>query len=262
MNYFADEETAARYVRSRPYFHPLVVRKIAEFLRLREPIPAALDVACGTGHSSVALTQIASRIVGVDSSTGMLAQASRNDCVGYVEATAEDLPFDVGSFDLVTVSSAFHWFDRDRFLSEARRVLRPSGWLVVYDNFFFGRMKENVEFERWHRNRYLTRYPSPPRDRQPLTDEEAEDHGFSFAGREEYVNDVCFSVAELAGYLETQSNVVAAVEEGAENLEEVHEWLTKSLITLFPDPAATFEFGGYVWYLKAAHELGPSRREE
>lgn len=254
-NYFAGKSAAERYARGRPYFHPLVVGRIARFLNLNRPVHTVLDVACGTGHSSIALTEIASWVVGVDTSVEMLDRATLDDYIEYVEAMAEDQPFDAGFFDLATVSSAFHWFDRTRFLSEARRVLRPFGWLVVYDNFFLGRMKENVEFERWHRDLYLNRYPVPDRDRRPFTDEEAEDHGFRFAEREEYANDISFSVEELADYLETQSNVIAIVEDGSESLEEVHEWLTGSLAPLFRGSMATLEFRGYIWYLEAVPAL-------
>lgn len=249
-NYFAREEVAERYARGRPYFHPAVIDRIARSLCLREPLSAALDVACGTGKSTVALTEIASRVVGADSSAGMLAHAETHERVEYVEATAEDLPFEDESFDLVTVASAFHWFDRERFLSEARRVLNPSGWLVVYDNRFLGRMKENAAFESWVRENYAPRYPSPPRDSRPISVEEARRHGYVFVRTEEYTNEVRFSVEELAGYLETHSNVIAVVEEGHESLSEAHEWLMGSLRDLSPGPTATFEFGGDIWYLK------------
>ncbi|HEX2728138.1 MAG TPA: methyltransferase domain-containing protein, partial [Rubrobacteraceae bacterium] len=81
-NYFAGEDAAKRYATVRPYFHPLVVGKIAEFLGLDEP----LDGACGTGLSAVALTEIASLVTGIDISAGMLGRAGRNDRVRYVEA--------------------------------------------------------------------------------------------------------------------------------------------------------------------------------
>ena len=140
-----------------------MIKKICDFLRLREPIPLALDVACGIGQSTVALKEIASRVVGTDVSREMLARAPREAGVRYVEAPAEDMPFEDGSFRLVTVALALHWFDRSRSLAETRRVLEPSGWLVVCDNGFFGEMKENPKHERWYREDYLVRYPSPPR---------------------------------------------------------------------------------------------------
>jgi ubiquinone/menaquinone biosynthesis C-methylase UbiE len=122
LSYFESRDAAERYVGGRPYFHPLVIKKIRDFLRLREPIPLALDVACGTGQSTVALKEISSRVVGTEVSREMLTLA-REAGVRYVEAPAEDLPFADGSFQLITVALAFHWFDRPRFLAEARRVL-------------------------------------------------------------------------------------------------------------------------------------------
>ena len=51
-----------------------------------------------------------------------------------VDGTAEELPFDDGSVDVVTVAQAFHWFDYDRALPELHRVLRPEGFLVLVWN--------------------------------------------------------------------------------------------------------------------------------
>ena len=50
-------------------------------------------------------------------------------------------------FDLVTVSSASHWFDIDALLDEARRILKPNGWLVIYENNFTGKMEGNDDFK-------------------------------------------------------------------------------------------------------------------
>lgn len=249
MSQFSHADSADRYARSRPYFHTLVVDRIATFLELREPVATALDVACGTGLSSVALREIASKVVGTDSSAEMLARAPLVEGIEYIEAPAEQLPFDDATFDLATVCSAFHWFDRARFLAEVRRVLAPAGWLVIYDNAFRGEMKENPRFKPWFQESYLARYPSPPRDRRPFGEEDARRHGFRFLGREDYQNEVGFSIEELAGYLETQSNVIASVEEGSESIEEVHQWLLNALSSLFPETTATFVFGGYIWYL-------------
>ena len=228
-----------------------MIKKIRDFLGLREPIPLALDVACGTGQSTVALKEIASRIVGTDVSREMLARASREAGVRYVEASAEALPFADGSFQLTTVALALHWFDRSRFLAEARRVLEPSGWLVIYDNGFFGEMKENPKHERWYREDYLVRYPSPPRKGEPLTDDECRKHGLRLVEREIYTNEVSFSAEELTSYLMTQSNVNAAVEDGGESPESVREWLVESVAPMFGEPRGTFRFGGVIEYLQA-----------
>jgi ubiquinone/menaquinone biosynthesis C-methylase UbiE len=105
----------------------LVIEKVRNFLGLCEPITLALDVACGTGQSTVVLKEIASRVVGADVSREILIRAPREAGVRYVEAPADDLPFADGSFRLVTIALALHRFERWRFLAEARRVLEPYG---------------------------------------------------------------------------------------------------------------------------------------
>lgn len=47
------------------------------------------------------------------------------------QCPAEELPLADGSADLVSAMSAFHWFDRARFLQEAHRVLKPGGCLAL-----------------------------------------------------------------------------------------------------------------------------------
>ncbi len=199
----------------------------------------------------MALKEIASRVVGTDVSREMLARAPREAGVRYVEASAEALPFADGSFQLITVALALHWFDRSRFLAEARRVLEPSGWLVIYDNGFFGEMKENPKHERWYREDYLVRYPSPPRKGEPLTDDEYRKHGLRLVERDSYTNEVSFSAEELASYLMTQSNVTATVEDEGESSESVRGWLVESVAPMFESPRGTFRFGGAIEYLQA-----------
>ena len=250
QNYFGYETAAQRYARSRPYFHPLVIDKIREYLRLRHPLAQALDVACGTGQSTMALTAIADNVVGTDLSPEMLAQAIIHPQVEYRQSAAESISLPNSSFDLITVSLAFHWFDRTRFLAEANRLLRPDSWLVIYNNYFSGVMPENSRFQQWNCEVYRARYPTPARHNQPLTGSETEQHGFRFAHRESYTNDIIFTAAELADYLMTQSNVIAAVEQGTATSESVYQWLVGELNALMGEPKGTFPFGGYIWYLQ------------
>jgi ubiquinone/menaquinone biosynthesis C-methylase UbiE len=248
-NYFDSRSAARRYSAARPYFHPLVIGKIKAFIDLTETVPSALDVACGTGQSSVALKEIAEQIVGADPSEKMLALAPRDERIRYVRATAENLPFPGAEFDLVTVSLALHWFDRDPFLAEAARVVKPSGWVVIYDNHFQRRMKEDPSYEGWIEEVYTASYPTPSRNSDPLTDSDARKHGFPLVGREEYSNEVSFTLDELVSYLMSQSNINAAIEEGRETEETVRRWLTDAQARFFEGPRRTFFFGGTIDYL-------------
>jgi SAM-dependent methyltransferase len=132
VNYFTAPAAAQHYATNRPRGHAHVLEVMHRALAGHLPVHHALDVGCGTGHSTIALLPYAESIEGIDSSSEMLVLAPRDPRIVYRKGYAEALPFRDADFDLVTVSSAYHWFDHDRFLREAARVLRPGGWLVLY----------------------------------------------------------------------------------------------------------------------------------
>jgi SAM-dependent methyltransferase len=251
MNFFSSKTAAERYTEGRPYFHPLVIERIRAFLSLTKPVMRAIDVGCGTGLSTIALKEIAEEVVGVDASIEMIALAEKDARIEYRVADALSLPFGENEFDLMTLCSAFHWFEREKFLREAGRVLRARGWLIVYDNYFSGQMEENAAFERWYRESHVRKYPPPPRTWATFTGEDSGNEGFHLAGQEQYQNRISFSIEGLINYLTTQSNVIAAVEVGGEDIIEVKLWMRENLKPLFGDlKEATFLFHGPVWYLK------------
>ena len=251
ISLFDAKSPARLYARGRPYHQDIVIQRIETQLNLDRKLDRALDVACGTGLSCVSLKGIANKITGMDISIEMLEQAERDERIDYVVCPSERLAVSDGAVDLVTVSSAFHWFDRDMFLPEAKRVLKPSGWLVVYNNFFFSSMKENAEFKSWFTSTYVKRFPTPPRDDRPFGEQDAEQAGFRFLKREWYANDVLWGASQLVDYLLTQTNVSAVVEDGAWTLEEVKRYLGMEVGPFFPATGrATFEFGGPIWYLQ------------
>lgn len=245
MTYFNQTIAAERYAAARPYFHPLVVQIIRRLCQLKT-CDAALDVGCGTGQSSVPLAELARLVVGVDLSPAMLAQAMSHNRVSYLQALAEALPLQDRTFDLLTVGLAFHWLKREPFLREASRVLLPGGWLVLYNDAFCGQMAENAEFPDWFRGQYLQRYPSPPRDGQPLTENAAAGFGFGGLAQESYSRATVMSAESLVAYLLTQSNIAAALEAGRESLKEIQHWLLSQVEPLFISPRGTFTFVGSV----------------
>lgn len=216
---------------------------------MTEPFQSALDVGCGTGLSTIALKEIAARVVGVDSSTEMIALARRDPAIGYQVANAEHLPFEDRQFDLVTVSQAIHWFGMNKFLPEAGRVTQTEGWLIVYDNYFAG--SENGAFNSWHQEQYLERYPSPPRVSIAFSAENIGNEAFQLIDDEVLRNTITFSQNGLIDYFVTQSNIIAAVEGGTETIDETRAWLKDNLKSFFASSSThDFLFNAPIWYLQ------------
>jgi demethylmenaquinone methyltransferase/2-methoxy-6-polyprenyl-1,4-benzoquinol methylase len=89
-----------------------------------------LDLGGGTGRASRAIDR-PDRFV-VDLSPGMLARVPPE--IARVLGSASDLPVADGVVDAVIVVDALHHFpEHDRVLSEAFRVLRAGGVLVIRD---------------------------------------------------------------------------------------------------------------------------------
>ena len=78
----------------------------------------------------------------------------------YIDGTAETIPLDDGSVDVVTVAQAFHWFDAPAALTEIARVLRPDGRLAILWNErdeSTAWVAEMSRIIRWH-ERTVSRY--------------------------------------------------------------------------------------------------------
>jgi demethylmenaquinone methyltransferase / 2-methoxy-6-polyprenyl-1,4-benzoquinol methylase len=95
------------------------------------PEDTVLDVATGTGAVIRELQQQKGcKAVGVDQSPEMLAEARRRlgPEIGFVEASAERLPFDDASFDALTFTYLLRYVaDPGATLRELARVVRPGG---------------------------------------------------------------------------------------------------------------------------------------
>lgn len=121
---------AERYDRGRPGYPAAIVARIA---RLADgPV---LDLAAGTGKLTRALSARHLAVTAVEPVPAMReVLAARGGARHVVGGVAEQLPFADGSYSLVTVAQAFHWFDTDRAWGELARVVRSGGHVAVLWN--------------------------------------------------------------------------------------------------------------------------------
>ena len=93
-----------------------------------------LEVACGPGIGLGYLAKRARMIVGGDYDEELLryARGYYRDGIRLLRLDAHNLPFADGSFDVVILFEALYYFAApEKFVDEARRVLRPQGTLLV-----------------------------------------------------------------------------------------------------------------------------------
>ena len=129
--------------------------KVADYAASRPDYPAALfdtlqahcglqpgarvaDVGAGTGLLSQGLLQRGWNVIGVEPNAAMRTAAEHifAGCGGYrsVDGSAEAMPLEDASVDLVTAAQAFHWFDVDAARAECLRVLEPRGQIALIWN--------------------------------------------------------------------------------------------------------------------------------
>lgn len=94
------------------------------------------DVACGTGILARTIAErvgTADTVVGLDINDGMLSVArSKNPAIEWRHGSAEALPFNDNSFDVVVSQFGLMFFaDKKQAIAEMIRVLKPNGRLVV-----------------------------------------------------------------------------------------------------------------------------------
>jgi SAM-dependent methyltransferase len=99
------------------------------------PWPDVVDIGAGTGLSTLIWAGTARQVIAVEPGAEMRAVLTRKiggwpagpTRFAVTASTAEETGLASESADIVTASTAMHWFDHSRALPEIVRVLRPGG---------------------------------------------------------------------------------------------------------------------------------------
>lgn len=121
--------------------------------RVTDRRPRILDVGCGTGANLLMLSNYGDA-EGVDVSEDALAFCRERGLENVKLGSAERLPYDDGTFDLVTALDVVEHLDDDLAgLREMRRVLRPGGRVLLFvpTFMFLWGLQDDVSN---HRRRY------------------------------------------------------------------------------------------------------------
>ena len=148
---------AAGYDNHALRFFPASAENLASMLNLRGD-EHVLDVACGTGHASLALAKMLprGRVTAVDFSSGMLDQASQKAAdskitnIDFIERDMQALAFNQ-EFDVaVCAFGIFFVMDMETQLAHIASTVKPGGKVAItnfqenyfspYKELFFDRM--------------------------------------------------------------------------------------------------------------------------
>ena len=120
---------ASDYVAFRPQYPVELFDWLASVCQRHD---VAWDCACGSGQASRPLVSYFGMVVGTDASPTQVAAAEAIENIRFVVAASERTPLADGTFDLVTVAQALHWFVGETFFEEVRRVVRPGGVFAAW----------------------------------------------------------------------------------------------------------------------------------
>ena len=124
-----------------------------------------MDLGCGEGQHSLNLAErFGFAVQGVDPvsrhmdlANEALADAAKqkpalSKLVRFALGTAESLPLEDASIDLIWCKEALYFFDLDKAFAECRRVLRAGGYMVIYNMFNGDRLEPREAERQWTRD--------------------------------------------------------------------------------------------------------------
>lgn len=128
-------KTASDYAQHRHGF-PDQMFSMLEHMGVRFSDARAVDIGTGTGSLARGMARRGAKVTGIDPSIELMEEATKLDMewgvdTQYIRGTAEKTGLESGAFDLVTSGQSWWWFDTDRALAEATRILKPGGILAI-----------------------------------------------------------------------------------------------------------------------------------
>ena len=124
----------AEFYAARPAYPAALVDALAELVG--PPGSRIGDLGAGVGHLALPLAERGFEVVAIEAAQAMLerlrdAAMARGLRLRALHATAEALPLDPASLDLVVVADALHFLDAELTARQIARVLAPGGALAL-----------------------------------------------------------------------------------------------------------------------------------
>ena len=238
---------APTYARTRPTYARHCIGRLAELARESGPDARVLDVGAGTGILTGQLLRARVQCVAVEPLTADAAQLRRAlPSVPAVLGVVEALPLRDRSVELVTAARSVRWFESERALSEASRVLASRGWLALVWNVRDDRVPWIAELDELVEARAGAR-PDPGHGEPDWSEVVAGDGRFEELITESFPNPIPTTIAGVLDRVRSTS-FVATMEPDHRSalLGEVAELLSSR-----PELSGTFDYPNHTVLCRA-----------
>jgi SAM-dependent methyltransferase len=193
-------------------FRPRYPDALFDFLAREAPARnEAWDAGTGSGQAAVGLARYFRHVTATDASGAQIERATPHANVDYRVGPADASGLNAASADLVTAAQAVHWFDRPRFWTEARRVLRPRGVIAVWTYHLLEIAPPLDAMVRRFYSEVVGPYWSPERRHVEARYQSIEFPFAEFAAPD-FVIEQQLSLDDVAGYIRTWSATRAFVQ--------------------------------------------------
>jgi ubiquinone/menaquinone biosynthesis C-methylase UbiE len=127
------QQAATVYEQARPSYP----NELIDFIKtLHDKPDIIIDLGAGTGKFTRLLAPLGAReIIAIEPVAAMRENLKTIPIITkIVDGTAEHIPFEDHSIDMILCAQSFHWFANHRALAEFNRVLKSNGLLVLVWN--------------------------------------------------------------------------------------------------------------------------------
>jgi SAM-dependent methyltransferase len=192
-------------------FRPTYPAELYEFLYSHvSSFENAWDAGTGNGQVARVLARRFKNVFATDISKRQLENAVIAENIFYWQ-TGEQTTFSEKYFDLICVAQAIHWFDREKFYAEVKRVAKPTALIAVWG---YGLLSINKEIDELLQDFYTRTIGSYWDKDRRLIDQQYKTISFPFRELEcpAFSIHTEWNLQELHGYLTTWSSVQKFIE--------------------------------------------------
>lgn len=124
----------AGFYSGRPHYPQECIDYLVDKLELTNDSVIA-DIGAGTGILTKTFLDIGYTVYAVEPNDDMFLELQKN-LSGYpnaklLQATAENTNILTNTCDAVVVGTAFHWFDKEKFRTECKRILKGHKYIAI-----------------------------------------------------------------------------------------------------------------------------------